>query len=338
MSRAWVGALVLACGLAGAACLAQAQEFPSRAIKIIVPNPPGGAGDISARLVSQKLNEVFHQPVVVENQAGASGSIGMNDAQARRARRLHPRRRAVALADHRSRPEQDVVVRHRQRLHPDHRDRQQSGRSPGQLPGHGPLDGRVHRAGARKARRHLLRQRRHRHRASPLRPGAQQGRRHRDGQRPLPRRCPGVQRSARRPRPDLRSSVWRRRVPHLQSGRVRLLTVFDTKRYAKAPECRRSSEVLPAYHPGRAWVGFLAPRDLPPAITEQLHREIVRILTSPQAAEVLGKSGLEVIANQPSEFAVMIRAGCEDLGRGRGDGGPAETAIKPCRTAGWPSR
>ncbi len=77
MSRAWVRALVLACGLAGAAGLAQAQEFPSRAIKIIVPNPPGGAGDIAARLVSQRLNEVFHQPVVVENMAGASGAIGM---------------------------------------------------------------------------------------------------------------------------------------------------------------------------------------------------------------------------------------------------------------------
>ena len=60
----------------------RAQEFPSRAIKIIVPNPPGGAGDISARLVGQKLNEVFHQPVVVENQAGASGCARHDHAQA----------------------------------------------------------------------------------------------------------------------------------------------------------------------------------------------------------------------------------------------------------------
>src|SRR5438309_6662548 len=57
---------------------AHGQEYPSRTIRIIVPNPPGGAGDISARLIGQKLSEVFRQPVVVENQAGASGSIGMN--------------------------------------------------------------------------------------------------------------------------------------------------------------------------------------------------------------------------------------------------------------------
>src|SRR5215467_8768052 len=57
---------------------APAQEYSSKAIKVIVPNPPGGAGDISARLIGQKLSDVFHQPVVIENQAGASGSIGMN--------------------------------------------------------------------------------------------------------------------------------------------------------------------------------------------------------------------------------------------------------------------
>src|SRR6267154_3911716 len=69
-------ALLLAFALLSPA--AQAQDFPSRPIRIIVPNPPGGAGDISARLIGQKLSESLRQPVVVENQAGASGSIGMN--------------------------------------------------------------------------------------------------------------------------------------------------------------------------------------------------------------------------------------------------------------------
>src|SRR5215471_16715117 len=67
----------LACALVLSALGAHAQDFPARAIRIIVPNPPGGAGDISARLIGQQLSERLRQPVVVENQAGASGALGM---------------------------------------------------------------------------------------------------------------------------------------------------------------------------------------------------------------------------------------------------------------------
>src|SRR5207249_1150633 len=57
---------------------ANAQELPARTIRIIVPSPPGAAGDITARVIAQKLSERLHQPVVVENQGGASGAIGMS--------------------------------------------------------------------------------------------------------------------------------------------------------------------------------------------------------------------------------------------------------------------
>jgi tripartite-type tricarboxylate transporter receptor subunit TctC len=52
-----------------------AAQFPSRAITIIVPIPPGGAPDIAARVVAQKLSDSVGQPVVVENRAGANGNI-----------------------------------------------------------------------------------------------------------------------------------------------------------------------------------------------------------------------------------------------------------------------
>src|SRR6266568_567205 len=77
MPAHWLKLPFLACALAVIPVPAPAQDFPSKTIKIIVPNPPGGAGDISARLVAAKLSEVFRQPVVVENQPGASGAIGM---------------------------------------------------------------------------------------------------------------------------------------------------------------------------------------------------------------------------------------------------------------------
>ena len=50
-------------------------QFPSRPITIVVPIPPGGAPDIAARVIGQKLSENVGQPVVVENRVGANGNI-----------------------------------------------------------------------------------------------------------------------------------------------------------------------------------------------------------------------------------------------------------------------
>jgi tripartite-type tricarboxylate transporter receptor subunit TctC len=53
------------------------QDFPSRPVKIVVPQTPGGASDALARIVGQKLSEKWQQPVVVENRPGAGGNVGM---------------------------------------------------------------------------------------------------------------------------------------------------------------------------------------------------------------------------------------------------------------------
>ena len=53
-----------------------AQTYPAKAVRIIVPYPAGGTSDILSRLLSPKLNEVFGQPIVVDNRPGANGNIG----------------------------------------------------------------------------------------------------------------------------------------------------------------------------------------------------------------------------------------------------------------------
>lgn len=75
MQKRFAGALLLAAVLSLFASV-HAQDYPVKAIKLIVPNPPGGGNDFAARVVADKFHEKWALPVVVENRAGASGSIG----------------------------------------------------------------------------------------------------------------------------------------------------------------------------------------------------------------------------------------------------------------------
>lgn len=61
--------------LAGLAAVSSAQTFPSKAVHIMVPFPPGGAADLLTRALGKKLQEAWGQPVVAENRPGAGGNI-----------------------------------------------------------------------------------------------------------------------------------------------------------------------------------------------------------------------------------------------------------------------
>ncbi len=62
--------------LCGAMASALAQGYPTRAVRIVVPYPPGGGLDVTARIVAPKLSELLRQNVVVDNRPGASGTLG----------------------------------------------------------------------------------------------------------------------------------------------------------------------------------------------------------------------------------------------------------------------
>jgi tripartite-type tricarboxylate transporter receptor subunit TctC len=58
----------------------QAESWPHKPVRFIVPFPPGGATDISARLLAQKLGDMWGQTVVIENRGGAGGGVGAAEA------------------------------------------------------------------------------------------------------------------------------------------------------------------------------------------------------------------------------------------------------------------
>ena len=73
--RAW--AAIIALALSAAVAPAQAQNFPSRTITLIVPFPPGGSTDVAGRILADKMGAALGVPVIVENLGGAGGSLGV---------------------------------------------------------------------------------------------------------------------------------------------------------------------------------------------------------------------------------------------------------------------
>ncbi|MCC6534368.1 MAG: tripartite tricarboxylate transporter substrate binding protein [Burkholderiales bacterium] len=78
MKRLLAAAVTL--GLAAAAAGASAQTYPAKPIRILVGFAPGGGVDLIGRVIAQKLNEAFNQPVIVENRTGAGGNIATDAA------------------------------------------------------------------------------------------------------------------------------------------------------------------------------------------------------------------------------------------------------------------
>ncbi len=72
--------IAAAAALACVPLLAAGQGYPNKPVRFIVPFPPGGATDISARIVGQKLGEMWGQTVVIENRGGAGGNVGAAEA------------------------------------------------------------------------------------------------------------------------------------------------------------------------------------------------------------------------------------------------------------------
>ncbi len=303
-----------ACGiLAAASSSAFAQSWPSRSITMVVPFPPGPAVDLVARIISAKLAEAVGQTVVVENRTGANGTIAAS-AVARSAPDGHTLLMGTAgthvtavhlmkalpydpVADFTPvaaavEPVTSLVVH-------------------GKLPV-GSVEELVAYAKARPGQMsfgssgagsvfHLMGELFNKTAGVKLSHVSYRGVE------------PAMQDTIGGHIPMTFISVSNALEP-AKAGHVKILAVLEPQRYARLPDVRSMTEVIPAFVKPSSWFGVLGPAKLPADVTARLNAEIVKALSAAEVRARLDAVGLTVIGGSSADFAALIKDGIERYG------------------------
>ncbi len=97
-------------------------------------------------------------------------------------------------------------------------------------------------------------------------------------------------------------------------GRVKILAVLEPTRYVRLPDVPSMSEIIPAFQKPSSWFGFLGPAGLPAPIVTRLNVEIVKALQAPDVLSTLEETGYAVIGGSPEDFAALIKDGIARYG------------------------
>ena len=288
-------------------CLATAAhaQFPSRALTIIVPIPPGGAPDIAARLVGEKLAQSLGQPVVIENRAGANGNIA-NELVAKSAPDGHT---IGLLADSQitinphlySKMPIDTL----RELAPIHTvaTNQFVLAVNGQLPvknfqefielakkSNPPL---AYASGGNGSQHHLT----------------MEMLKQRAGINLLHVPYKGGAPAATATVAGETAAMWAgsSNAPQIKAGRLRALAVSGAKRSAQYPDLPTIGEFYPGFE-NSIWLGLFGPAGIPEGTLTRLRTEVRKILDLPEVKERMNAAGgLDPYITTPEEFQALIR-------------------------------
>ena len=304
-----VATAVVAAALAVVASPADAQTYPSRNIRMIVPYAAGGTGDIVARLISDKLAAVLGQSVVIENRPGASGAVGTQSvvtAAPDGYTLLVGQTGEIAINPHWGKgtgydPEKDLQPVALATIVPlalvvpgkasystvaemlkVSQDRGLSFASAGLgTPGH--FAGELLRLKGKGKITHV-----------PYK-----------GAGPALNDLLGGH-------VDLFFSGFPAAVPHVKAGSLKLLAVSSGKRSAAAPDVPTVAEASGiAGFDITLWQGFFAPKGTPKEIVARLHTEINKILVQPDTKARLLEAGADVAPMSADQFAAFVKAESE---------------------------
>ncbi len=304
----------LAAAFAAPSALAQPRsgDYPSKPIRIVVPYPPGGGADLLARLVGQHLGERLKQTVIVENQGGASNTIGINTVA-----KAPPDGYVLGLAtpvfvmtpslikDHPYDPLRDLV--------------------PVAMIGYTPLVLVVHPGVPAHSVAQLIA-------LAKAKPGALNfaslGSATTQGlaallfnsaagiettEVPYKGSAPGVT-DLLGGSVQLMFNAMPSMLPHVKAGKLRALGVTSTGRSTLLPDLPTIGETLKGYEVV-TWYGFVAPAGTPRAAIDILNREIGAVLALPEVRERLRGSGLEPNPMPPEAFGALLRSESEKWSR-----------------------
>ena len=287
------------------AALAQAQTYPNRAVRLIIPFPPGGSNDVVGRVVAVQLAERLGQSVVVDNRGGGGGTLGINAA-------------AKSPADGYSLLLVSVGYPMSIALGAMPLDSQQwfvpvasigTGPSILVVPSAMPVQTLSDLILLAKQKPGVLN-------AGSAGPGSFQHLatelfrlqagidvvivQYKGGGPALTDTISGqVQMNV--------GSVIQN-LPHVRSGKLRALGIGGTKRIAAAPEVPTFAEGGLAGAEASNWWGIVAPTGTPPEALQRLRQAIAALLDSPDTAKRLELEGAEVMKTTPAEFSALIAA------------------------------
>jgi tripartite-type tricarboxylate transporter receptor subunit TctC len=298
--------LVIAMGALATPIAAAAQSYPSRPIKLVVPYPPGGGIDPSARIYAQVLTEELGQPVVILNLGGASGQIGTESVARSPAdgytllfASVAPNSILPAAMPKLSysnndfvpisligRAEYVLVVNPTVPARTARELLALAKRSPdtvANFASSGPISG-PHLAGELM---NLLGHVQLTH--VPYRGNGPAVTAVISGEVPLMfGSIPAV-------------------MPHVTTGQLRALAVTGTggKRSTTLPDLPVMSELLPG-HEVSQWYGLMVPAGTPQSILDKLHRATMKAVASPKLTEPFGRLGIRPVGNSPEEFGAFV--------------------------------
>jgi tripartite-type tricarboxylate transporter receptor subunit TctC len=282
-----------------------AQGYPARTIRVVVPYAPGGATDLTGRLVGQKMTERFGQTVVVENRSGAGGVIGA-DAVAKSA----PDGYTLLLAS----PAEIAVLPHLQKM-PYSVDRDLL---PLSLASMTPLILVVHPSLPVKSVKELIAFIKARPGQMTYASAGTGGVQHLAGELlKITAKLDMVHvpyKGAGPVMPDLIGghvpmffSGMPPSMPHVKAGKLRALAVTSTGRSPAAPEVPTMAEAGVPNFVFTNWFAYFVPTGTPAGVIAILNGEINRALKLDEVKAKLANVGLETVGTTPEELGRFVR-------------------------------